>query len=71
MGEAFVVMCVLEMACASQLRAMQAGAKLTVPDDAIVDPMAVKRDGMNERNNNLNWQTLMRLADRLDPGYRQ
>jgi ribulose-5-phosphate 4-epimerase/fuculose-1-phosphate aldolase len=70
-GEAFVVMCVLEQACSSQLRAMQTGAKLMVPDDAIVDPMAVKRDGMNDRNNDLNWQTLMRLADRLDPSYRQ
>jgi hypothetical protein len=64
-------MCVLEQACSSQLRAMQTGAKLMVPDDAIVGPMAVKRDGMNERNNALNWQTLIRLADRLDTSYRQ
>jgi ribulose-5-phosphate 4-epimerase/fuculose-1-phosphate aldolase len=70
-GEAFVVMCVLEQACSSQLRAMQTGAKLMVPDEEIVDPMAVKRDGMNARNNDMNWQTLMRLADRIDPSYRQ
>jgi ribulose-5-phosphate 4-epimerase/fuculose-1-phosphate aldolase len=70
-GEAFVVMCVLEQACSSQLLAMQTGAKLLVPDDTIVDPMAAKRDGMNDRNNDGNWQTMMRLADRLDPGYRQ
>jgi ribulose-5-phosphate 4-epimerase/fuculose-1-phosphate aldolase len=70
-GEAFVVMSVLELAAASQLKAMQTGAKVLVPEDRIVDPMAAKRDGMNERNNDMNWQTLMRLADRLDPGYRQ
>jgi len=41
------------------------------PDSTPIGPTRLKRDGMNERNNDLNWQTLMRLADRLDPSYRQ
>ncbi len=70
-GEAFVVMCVLEQACSSQLKAMQTGAKMLIPDETILDPMASKRDGMNDRNNDGNWATMMRLADRLDSSFRE
>jgi ribulose-5-phosphate 4-epimerase/fuculose-1-phosphate aldolase len=70
-GESMVVMIVLEQAIASQLRAMATGAKLSIPDEALLDRSADKRDGMNERNNDMNWQTLLRLADKIDPSYRQ
>jgi ribulose-5-phosphate 4-epimerase/fuculose-1-phosphate aldolase len=70
-GEAFVVMCVLEQACVTQLKAMQTGAKLSMPSDVVLDPMATKRDGMNERNNDVNWRMFLRMADRLDPSFRE
>jgi ribulose-5-phosphate 4-epimerase/fuculose-1-phosphate aldolase len=70
-GESMMVMIVLEQAISSQLRAMATGAKLSIPDESLLDRTANKRDGMNERNNDGNWQTLLRLADKLDPSYRQ
>ena len=70
-GEAFVVMAVLEQSCTTQLKAMQTGAKITQPDDTILEPMGAKRDGMNERNNDTNWRTMLRLANRIDPSYRE
>jgi ribulose-5-phosphate 4-epimerase/fuculose-1-phosphate aldolase len=70
-GESLVVMIVLEQAIGAQLRAMSTGAKLDIPSDALLDITADKREGRNERNNDMNWQTMMRLADKLDPSYRQ
>jgi ribulose-5-phosphate 4-epimerase/fuculose-1-phosphate aldolase len=69
-GEAFVVMTALEGVIEAQLLAMSTGAKLTPLDDALCDAAALNRDGKNERNNADNWVTFMRLADRLDPSYR-
>ena len=69
-GEAFVVMTALEGVIEAQLLAMSTGAKLTPIDDALCDAAALNRDGKNERNNADNWVTFMRLADRLDPSYR-
>ena len=70
-GESMVVMIVLEQAINAQLRAMSTGAKIVVPDAALAERAAGKRDGMNDRNNDMNWQTLLRLADKIDPSYRQ
>ena len=70
-GESMVVMVTLEQAIGTQLRAMATGAELLVPDEMILDLTARNRDGMNERTNARNWLTLMNLADRLDPSYRE
>ena len=70
-GELMVVMIVLEQAISAQLRAMATGAKILIPDESLLDHTADKRDGRNERNNDRNWVTLMRLADKIDPSYRQ
>jgi ribulose-5-phosphate 4-epimerase/fuculose-1-phosphate aldolase len=70
-GEAFVVMLSLEGTIASQLTAQQTGVRLNTLEDALCDQYAANRDGKNERNNDLNWQTFMRQADRLDPSYRE
>ena len=69
-GEAFVVMVSLEAAIGAQLKAMQTGHKLIEPDEAMLDLAAQNRDGKNQRNNDDNWLTFMRQADRLDPSYR-
>ena len=71
-GESMVVMIVLEQSIAAQMRAMATGGELDIPDDEeLLERTAKKRDGMNDRNNDGNWQTLLRLADKLDPSYRQ
>jgi ribulose-5-phosphate 4-epimerase/fuculose-1-phosphate aldolase len=73
-GESMVVMIVLEQAIEAQLMAMSTGAKLSIPDDEdLLDRTADKTQARIARNNSNdgNWQTLVRLADSLDPSYRQ
>jgi ribulose-5-phosphate 4-epimerase/fuculose-1-phosphate aldolase len=70
-GESMIVMMSLEQAIASQLKAMSTGAKLIIPDEALLAKTAARRDQMNEQNNDLNWQSFFRLADRIDPSFRE
>jgi ribulose-5-phosphate 4-epimerase/fuculose-1-phosphate aldolase len=70
-GESMIVMMSLEQAIASQLKAMSSGAKVVVPDEALLEKTASRRDQMNEQNNDLNWQTFFRLAERIDPLFRE
>jgi ribulose-5-phosphate 4-epimerase/fuculose-1-phosphate aldolase len=70
-GEALVVMMALEQAIAAQLKAMSSGDKLIMPDETLLNRTATRRDQMNEENNDRNWTTLLRLADRLDPSFRE
>ncbi len=65
---------VLEQAITAQLRAMSTGAELEIPEDEeLLDRAADKTQARIERNNNNeeNWLTLLRLADSLDPSFRQ
>jgi hypothetical protein len=50
---------------------MQTGHKLIEPDEEMLDLAAQNRDGKNQSNNDGNWLTFMRQADRLDPSYRE
>jgi ribulose-5-phosphate 4-epimerase/fuculose-1-phosphate aldolase len=70
-GEGMVVMMSLEQAIAAQLKAMSTGGKLMIPDESLLDKTATRRDQMNEENNDMNWRTFFRLADRIDPSYRE
>jgi ribulose-5-phosphate 4-epimerase/fuculose-1-phosphate aldolase len=73
-GESIAVMVVLEQAITAQLRAMSTGAELNIPEDEeLLDRTADKTQARIERNNNNeeNWLTLLRLADSLDPSFRQ
>ena len=70
-GASMIVMMNLEPEIASQLKAMSTGAKVIIPDETLLEKTANRRDQMNEQNNGLNWQTLFRLADRIDPSFRE
>jgi ribulose-5-phosphate 4-epimerase/fuculose-1-phosphate aldolase len=70
-GESMIVMMSLEQAIAAQLKAMSAGTKMIIPDDVLLEKTANRRDQMNEQNNDLNWQTFFRLAERIDPSFRE
>ena len=70
MGEAFVGMCALESAIKAQLRAMSTGAKMIIPSKEVCDRAANQRASMNARSYAEGWKGWMRLADQLDPSYR-
>lgn len=69
-GEAFVIHYVLEAAIAAQLQAMRSGGEIIVPPEEICDQAALNREGRNSRTNDENWKGFLRIADRLDPSYR-
>jgi hypothetical protein len=50
---------------------MSAGAKIIIPDESLLAKTEDRREQMNEENNSRNWRTLLRLADRLDPSFRE
>ena len=47
------------------------GAKMIIPDEALLEKTGNRREQMNEENNDLNWKTFFRLADRIDPSFRE
>jgi ribulose-5-phosphate 4-epimerase/fuculose-1-phosphate aldolase len=69
-GEAMVVMVVLEQVIATQLRAMATGAELLYPSEEIMEKCARDRDARSDRNNKRDWESLMEQVDRIDPSYR-
>ena len=70
-GESMVVMVVLEQVISTQLRAMSAGTELIMPDPELMELAAKDRDARSARNNARDWESLMDLADRIDPSYRE
>jgi ribulose-5-phosphate 4-epimerase/fuculose-1-phosphate aldolase len=70
-GEAFYYMYYLEQACRVQLAAQNSGDKLVLPGQNLTEHAAGQFDppGSPTKGDRL-WRAMRRLADRLDPGYR-
>jgi ribulose-5-phosphate 4-epimerase/fuculose-1-phosphate aldolase len=63
----------LEMACQAQIAALSAGGveALIVPSEEMAERAAVQSDKSGHRDeNHRDWGALLRLADRLDPSYK-
>lgn len=68
-GEAFVAMYFLEMACAMQLRAQAGNALVRIPDAIVENAAAQFRAVTHGAGGNLAWPALLRRLDRSNPGY--
>ena len=68
-GEAFVRMYFLEMACKIQIDAQSTGAPITPVADEICKQVASDFNTPRE-SKNLAWEALLRGLDRTDPSYR-
>jgi ribulose-5-phosphate 4-epimerase/fuculose-1-phosphate aldolase len=68
--DAFDLMIHLERACQAQVAAMAGGAELTMPPPAVAAKVAAQfaRPGRAAPHNA--WKALLRMLDRIDPGYR-
>ena len=70
-GEAFNWMHRLELACRSQLAAMATGAKLRpVPPDVVEKTWLNYQPQTRRRYGVMEWPALLRMLDRMDPGFR-
>jgi ribulose-5-phosphate 4-epimerase/fuculose-1-phosphate aldolase len=69
--EAFMLMYYLEKACEIQLNAQMAGAELIFPSREVCEHTQAQY-GMNEGSDWAiqPWDALIRMIDRIDPGYR-
>ncbi len=71
-GEAFNWMHRLELACRSQLAAMATGAKLRdVPRDVLEATWNNYQPGTRRPYGVMEWPALLRMLDRIDPGFRR
>ena len=68
--EAFVVHHFLEMACKGQIAALAGGAEIVLPDEAACKYAADQIQGRDSDRAAKDWGACLRLADRLDPGFR-
>ena len=68
-GEAFVRMYFLEMACKIQIDAQSTGAPITPVADEICEQVASDFEKPTD-GKNLAWEALLRGLDRTDPSYR-
>lgn len=72
-GKAFQRMYFLEQACQTMLDVYSTGLPVNVPSKDVLEATARRwEDGTSDAsaNDDLEWQALMRLADRLYPDYR-
>ena len=71
--EAYINHHFLEMACQGQVAALSAGGpdSLLIPSDELAESAAIQAAKAGHRDeNHRDWKALLRLADRLDPSYR-
>jgi ribulose-5-phosphate 4-epimerase/fuculose-1-phosphate aldolase len=71
--EAYINHHFFEMACRGQVAALSAGGPdaLFIPDEAMSEKSALQAAKAGHRDeNHRDWQALIRLADRIDPSYR-
>ena len=69
--DAFDLMIYLERACQAQVAAMAGGTELNIPSPAVAAKVAAQfaRPGRKAPRNA--WEALVRMLDRVDPGYRE
>ncbi|SFU58230.1 class II aldolase/adducin family protein [Pseudoduganella namucuonensis] len=69
-AEAFVLMEILDKACAIQLRAQSAGTPLRQPSEAVCLKAHLELVGDGAPEGRLEWPALLRKLDKINPGYR-
>ena len=69
-GDAFMLMYHLEKSCRAQLAAMQTGAKLEIPSQAVLEKSAAESWRSFDRPEHPAWPALMREMDEFSPGFR-
>jgi ribulose-5-phosphate 4-epimerase/fuculose-1-phosphate aldolase len=70
MAEAFVQMFNLEKAAAAQLAAMAASRELVMPAEDVSELTAVQHNEHTHPVGDDEWPSLLRMLDRIDPGYK-
>jgi ribulose-5-phosphate 4-epimerase/fuculose-1-phosphate aldolase len=68
--EAWDVMYYLERACQAQVTLMGTRAELNQPAEGVAEQVAQAFEDPGRKANARIWPTLLRLLDRIDPGYR-
>lgn len=68
-AEAFSLMYSLETACRLQVAALSLNREVTLPDPAVCEHTARQFETYPDPVRNREWPGLLRLLDRLDPGY--
>jgi ribulose-5-phosphate 4-epimerase/fuculose-1-phosphate aldolase len=68
--EAWDVMYYLERACQAQVTLMGTRAELNQPVEGVAEQVAQAFEDPGRKANTRIWPTLLRLLDRVDPGYR-
>ncbi len=68
-GEAFVLMYFLERACRVQMAVLASGRKIALPPEAVRDKAAEQSNRFPTGHHE--WPALLRLADKLDPSFRE
>jgi ribulose-5-phosphate 4-epimerase/fuculose-1-phosphate aldolase len=71
-GEAFWFMYYMEVSCKIQIDVLAAGTEYIVPEDSAVEDLrkiGIPKDDMIRGDRE--WPGLLRMLDRLDPGFRQ
>lgn len=68
-GEAFMGFYYLERACDVQLKALATGRALNLPPDDVCERAAKQSEAF--AHGRYEWPALLRLAERLDPGFRE
>ena len=70
-AEAFIAMWGMERACQAQLAAMACNTELEMPSEAVVEKScSMYAPGNSRTYGPLEWQGLLRMLDRTDPGFR-
>lgn len=71
-GDAFLRMYFLEKACQAQFMAQSSGGKLIYPSEGVPEKVQMQSDhGMIGGMSLLNWQAVLRKAERIDPGFKE
>lgn len=61
----------VELACKAQIDAMSTGAELIVPPQEVIDLTANQFDpDVRRRYGEMEWETMLRRVDRVDPSFR-
>ncbi|HEY4373078.1 MAG TPA: class II aldolase/adducin family protein [Burkholderiales bacterium] len=68
--EAFDNMYYLERACQAQIAAMSGGAELTLAPPEVGEKTAKHFERTNRPSIGKDWDALLRMLDRMDPGYK-
>jgi ribulose-5-phosphate 4-epimerase/fuculose-1-phosphate aldolase len=70
-GEAFWFMYYLEASCKIQVDVLNAGTEYIVPEESAVSGLRKYAQPQEPPHGSREWPGLLRMLDKLDPGFRQ